>query len=119
MKKVKRVIYLQDASQIQWDNIGVHFTEDLRYDHTGGSSNGLTPMGAIKVTLYCTKYAVNQAATEMSREEYPQEMETVLEFNQEIKAEFFIRDVATGELIETGKCKINTGTRADQWVLNM
>ena len=37
-KEIKRVVYVSDISEIDFDNFGVHFTENIEYNHTGGGS---------------------------------------------------------------------------------
>ena len=113
-KEIKRVIYVSDISEIDFDNFGVHFTENLKYSHTGGGSGGLTEVKKFKITVYVSKYEVNEAATLISREGYPHEKETVLEFDQELKCGFSILE--NNEFVSYTKRKINTGQRSDSWV---
>jgi hypothetical protein len=113
-KEIKRVIYVSDISEIDFDNFGVHFTENIEYNHTGGGSNGLTEIKRFKVTAFVKKYEVNEAATLISREGHPHEKETVLCFDQELNCEISILD--NNEFVSFSKRKINTGQRSDIWV---
>lgn len=113
-KEIKRVIFVSDPSEVDFNNLGVHFTEDLNYIHNGGGSNGLTPDAEYKVTVFCKKYQVNEGATEISRENHPKEKEVVLEFNQRLKAEVSV--MKNGKFVSFEKATVNTGSRADKWV---
>ena len=115
-----RKIYVNDLSEIDTENFGVHFTENKNYRHTGGGSNGTTKAARYEVTLFVQSAKVNQAATEVSRENHPHEMEVVLKFNQVVNAEMTIVDKETGYFEMLNKqVQINTGTRCDQWVKNI
>jgi hypothetical protein len=116
-KEIKRVIYVSDISEIDFDNFGVHFTEDIEYNHTGGGSEGLSEVKKFKITVFVKKYEVNEEATLISREGYPHEKETVLCFDQELKCEISVMD--NNEFVSFSKRKINTGQRADLWVKNI
>ena len=116
-KEIKRVIFVSDISEVDFNNFGVHFTEDLNYIHSGGGSNGITPEGAVKVTVYCKKYAVNTEATLVSRENYPKEKEVVLAANQSLKCEISV--MKDGKFVSFEKGVISTGTRCDEWVKNV
>ena len=113
-KEIKRVIFVNDPSEVDFENFGVHFTEDRNYNHNGGGSNGLTPDADYKVTVWCKRYSINEAATEVSRNEYPHEKEVVLDFNQNLNVEVSI--MKGSQPISFEKRKINTGTRCDKWV---
>ncbi|MCA6391595.1 MAG: hypothetical protein IM602_17370 [Cytophagales bacterium] len=94
------------------NNCGVHFTANKDYNHVGGGSNGLTKTsGKIRVCInvlggYSKK--INSEATAISNANYPSENEVVLDFNQKLTA-----------WINGQKVMINTGTRADIWVINL
>lgn len=122
MKTIKRTIFVDSLEEIDFSNVGVHFTSDLGYDHKGGGSNGLTVQKGIKVTFFLKDYIVNKEATSTSNEGYPNEKEVVLEFNQECLATVYIQRKTMlggyGRVEETTK-KINIGTRCDLWVENM
>jgi len=63
---------------------------------------------------------LNEAATAMSREEYPAEQECVLVFGQNITGELYILDTVENEILVDGTPqKVNTGTRADAWVFSV
>jgi hypothetical protein len=113
-KEIKRVIFVTDPSEVDYNNFGVHFTENLNYVHNGGGCNGLTPDGEYKVTVFCKKYKVNTEATRISRENYPNEKETVLGFNQNLNCEISV--MKNGEFVSFEIGIVNTGTRADKWV---
>jgi hypothetical protein len=113
-KEIKRVIFVNDPLEVDFNNFGVHFTEDLNYTHQGGGSNGVTPDGEYKVTVYAKRYKVNESATEISRESHPREKEVVLEFNQQVKCEISI--MKNGKPLSFEKGFVNTGTRCDKWV---
>ena len=113
-KEIKRVIFVSDLSDVSLDNFGVHFTENLNYVHNGGGSNGLTPDGEYKVTVFAKKYKVDRQATEISRENHPHEKEVVLAFGQELECELSV--MKNGKFVSLEKRTINTGTRADAWV---
>ena len=116
-KEIKRTIFVSDLSEVDFNNFGLHFTEDLNYVHAGGGSNGVTPEGSVKVTVFCKKYAVNADATRISRDNYPKEKEVVLEANQNIKCEISV--MKNGKFVSFEKGTINTGTRCDEWVKNI
>ena len=116
-KEIKRVIFVSDLSEVDFNNFGLHFTEDLNYTHKNGGSNGLTPDGEIKVTVYCKKYKTNTEATRISREGYPREKETVLQPNQELKCEISV--MKNGKPVSFEEGVVNTGTRCDKWVKNI
>lgn len=119
----KRTIYLNDISEFDRDNVGVHFTKDLAYVHSNGGSNGVTNKNTnFRVDIYVKDYEINEEATALSNENYPKEQEVVLEFNQEINVE--VRIFPRVNDCFWGRCSIstmgvNTGTRADLWVKNL
>jgi hypothetical protein len=113
-KEIKRVIFVSDPSEIDFENFGVHFTENLNYTHNGGGSNGITPDAEYKVTVFAKRYRVNENATEISRENHPHEKEVVLDFNQKLNCEISV--MKNGAFVSFEKGTINTGTRADEWV---
>ena len=108
---IKRVIYLNSIEELDLNNIGVHFTSDKYYRHSGGGSNGLTEVKKIEVVICIdrvSKNKINEKATAISNANYPSEKEVVLEMNTEFSA-----------WVLGKKVKINTGTRADLWVKNL
>ena len=119
MKTIKRIIYVENLNEIEHNDIGVHFTSNLGYNHKGGGSNGLTKQKQFKVTILCKEYEVNEEATAISNEGYPNENEVVLEFSQELQAEIMIQKTTPlggyGRA-KTSQEKINIGTRCDLWV---
>lgn len=122
MKTIKRIIFLDKIEDLDLNNIGVHFTADLNYNHNGGGSNGLTKTDAqYKVVVYVKKYVVNEEATKISNDNYPCEKEIVLQMNQVISAELLVFQkndtMQFGRATNMGKVKCNVGTRADIWVL--
>jgi len=118
MKTIKRVIYVDTLQDLDFENIGVHFTSDLGYSHKGGGSNGGTKEKEYKVTIFCKQYKVNEEATAISNEGYPNENEVVLEFNQELTAEIKVSKINSFGYgrAEQSERKINIGTRCDLWV---
>lgn len=116
-KEIKRVVFVSDPSEIDFENFGVHFTENLNYTHSGGGSNGLTPGSEYKVTVYAKRYKVNENATEVSRENHPHEKEVVLQPNQKLACEISV--MKNGKFVSFEKGEVNTGTRCDQWVKNI
>jgi hypothetical protein len=115
-KEIKRVIFVSDLSEIDFNNFGVHFTENLQYTHLGGGSNGLSEAKKYKITVFVKKYEVNENATNISRESFPHEKEVVLDFDQELNCQLSI--IENNEFVSISKCKINTGQRSDLWVRN-
>ena len=121
MKPIKRTFYVDRPEDIDYNNIGCHFTADLNYNHLGGGSNGGTVERMFKVTIYAEEYIVNDEATKVSNENYPHEKEVVLEMDQTIEVEI---NIAKHNGLGYGYCKperitVNTGDRADLWVKNM
>lgn len=109
---ITRIIYLDSIEELDLDNLGVHFTADRYYKHTGGGSNGLTKTDS-KITVHVRvlggyKNKINKEATAISRENYPNEKEVVLNFNEKLTA-----------WINGKKVIVNTGTRSDLWVKNL
>jgi len=113
-KEIKRVIFVSDLSEIDFNNFGVHFTENLQYIHLWGGSNGLSEVKKYKITVFVKKYEVNEDATRLSRESFPHEKEVVLDFDQELNCQLSI--IENNEFVSISKCKINTGQRSDLWV---
>lgn len=121
MKTIKRTIYVSRIEDFETENVGVHFTSDLGYNHKGGGSNGLTKTAEYKVTVIVSEYVINEEATTISNNNYPTEKEVVLEMNQALNASVQIQkavDGGFGRVVES-KAVINTGTRADLWVKNL
>lgn len=118
MKTIKRIIYVDTLQDFDIKNVGVHFTSDLNYNHKGGGSNGGTKKKEYKISIFCKHYDVNEEATAISNEGYPNETEVVLEFNQKLTAEIWIsqrNNFGYGRAVKQKK-KINIGTRSDLWV---
>jgi len=113
---IKRVIYVDDLNEIDYDNVGVHWTKSGNYNHAGGGSNGGTIKKSIKVTFFAAEFEVNEDATEISNREYPREEEVVLEMNQELEV---VVEIESGWGVEREERVINVGTRADEWVKNL
>lgn len=112
-----RKIYVSTIEEIDFENFGVHFSENENYSHSGGGSNGLTDEKRFEVCFYAEAAQINEDATNRSREEYPREQELVLEFNQSVQGELFILDTVDNYMVVDGEYKtVNTGTRADKWV---
>lgn len=112
-----RKIYVSTIEEIDFENFGVHFSENDNYSHAGGGSNGATEEKRFEVCFYAESAQVNEDATSRSREEYPREQEVVLEFNQKVDGELFILDTKENYMVVDGEYKtVNTGTRADKWV---
>lgn len=114
-----RRIYVNDPSEIDFENFGVHFSEDNYYRHSGGGSNGTTKKARYEVRVIVDSAVINEQATAISRDEYPHEKEVVLAFGQNVKATVSIVDTETGYFVGShmGEVrKINTGTRCDKWV---
>lgn len=102
------------------NNFGVHFSANNCYRHKGGGSNGLTKKGRYEVRAYIEQAEVNEAATKITRNEFPLENEVVLAFNQKIEA--IVKIIEDGEFVgdwRGQKIQINTGTRCDEWVSKM
>ncbi len=119
MKTIKRVIFADKLEDVDFTNVGVHFTSDLGYNHKGGGSNGGTVEREYKITFICKNYEINEEATEISNESYPSEQEVILEFNQELIADVQVQTKTKfggyGRVVNSEK-KINIGTRCDLWV---
>ncbi len=118
---IKRTIFVSSPEEIDYKNLGCHFTANLGYNHKGGGSNGGTVEKQYKVDIYAKKYEVNEVATAISNENYPSEQEVVLEMNQEIEVEIYIaKHNGIGYGISNPETLIvNTGSRADIWVKNI
>jgi hypothetical protein len=117
---IKRVIYIDNESEIDFENVGVHFTGNMNYSHTGGGGNGATIERALKVTFFVENYNVFGEATAISNEGYSSEKEIVLLPSQNLIAEVhFQRWNSLGGYsrpYKVEKKNINIGTRMDQWV---
>ena len=114
-----RRIFVNDLSEIDYANFGVHFSENYSYRHFGGGSNGTTKNARYDVIATVEIASINEFATAISREEYPNEKEVVLNFNQNINAVIRIIDTETGYYVGSHNGEnmiINTGTRCDKWV---
>lgn len=113
-----RKIFVNDISEIDTDNFGVHFSENDYYRHNGGGSNGTTKKGLYEVQMFvdgCVQ--INMDATSISREEYPHEQEVVLAFDQKIEGRLNVINLESGQYeVFNKKCEFNTGNRADKWV---
>jgi len=115
-----RKIFVEKLEEIDFDNFGVHFSRDNNYKHSGGGSNGLTPSKArFQVSAWVRRAKINERATEISNENHPQEKEAVLEFSQVLTAEIGVWDLVENKFVSFEKRKINTGRRADKWVLEI
>ena len=122
MKTIKRSIYIDRIKDLDLRNTGVHFTANLAYKHAGGGANGGTNTNAMyRVDIFVKEYEVNEEATLISNTNYPREQEVVLEMNQELTAEVAIwqKSDLSRKLLSRGTETINTGTRADAWVINL
>ncbi|HEX9804321.1 MAG TPA: hypothetical protein VGA67_01445 [Candidatus Dojkabacteria bacterium] len=99
----------------------------MNYSHNGGGSNGLTEEKIIEVDAYVSEYIVNEEATKISNEEYPNENEVILKQNQElvVNLRIFGGTMEHGKIVRYMKdfsnrtIKVNTGNRADEWVKNL
>lgn len=117
-----RRIFVNDISEIDYANFGVHFSENNGYRHSKGGSNGSTEKKRFEVRAIVESAKINASATEISRSEYPTEEELVLEFGQQLDAKIIIVDTKTGYYVgsHNGEIKsINTGNRCDTWVVTL
>lgn len=115
-----RRIFVSDLSEIDFDNFGVHFSENHHYEHNGGGSNGLTKVARYNVRVTIETASINEAATAISRENFPREREVVLDFNQILPATLNVIDLESGDFaVFNREITINTGTRCDKWVENL
>lgn len=115
-----RRIFVNDPSEIDFDNFGVHFSANNSYRHIGGGSNGTTDKKRYEVRAIVEKAEINDTATAVSNEEYPNEQEVVLQGNQKIQAKVFVIDTQEGFYVGEGGhngyiATLNTGTRCDKW----
>lgn len=131
--KAIRVIYVNNLEEIDFDEVGVHFTKNLKYTHNGGGANGYTKMKDLKVTFVVDgDFEINEDATRESNENYPHEREVVLAFDQELEVEVRIakpidsykwsQERGFERIYRTFKKfrrTINTGYRCDPWVHNV
>lgn len=116
-----RTISLDCLESFDAENAGCHWGR-INTRFNGGGENGLTPKR--KYTLWlCAKVTadqINQAATEMSNREHPEEKEVVLNENTTIEVSAHPTE---GDRRIWGLRKeimtINTGTRVDSWVKNL
>jgi len=117
---IKRVIYVDSENEIDFDNVGVHFTSDLGYNHHGGGSNGATEEKNVKVTIFAAEFQIFEEATAISNEGYPTEKEVILTPSQSIHAQIEYQNRLSfggyGRPYKTENRNINTGSRMDAWV---
>lgn len=133
-RKVYRRIFINAESDIDFGNVGVHFTKSKEYIHRGGSFRGCTREDDLLVTIVVDgDYEVNEEATAVSNEEHPREKEVVLAFNQELEAEIRIARRINAEKWDRNsrewlpiyrtfkkyRSRINIGDRCDPWVRNV
>lgn len=129
-----RTIRTNDPNEIDFKNIGCHWTSDEYYEHTGGGEQGFSK-GRYLVTFETkiSKGNVNQEATDFSNDEYPSESEVVVQPRTKLNAIMTILDEETGYYFEVSDLRnyknktdkssvknlpivINTGNRYDRWV---
>lgn len=114
---------MNDLADLDLNNIGVHFTLNLSYKHSGGGSNGLTNNQAnYRIDIYVREYTTNEEATAVSNANYSTEQEVVVDMNCDVICEVkvFPRvDGGWGRIIQDYSTSANTGTRADLWVKNL
>src|SRR5690606_36377146 len=131
--KICRKIWIRDIEEIDFDEVGVHFTKNKNYTHRGGSSRGTTKDEGFLVTFIADgDFEINEDATRESNENYPHEREVVLAFDQELEATIKIAKPIDSykwskergferiyRTFKTIKRTINTGYRCDPWVHNV
>lgn len=117
---IKRVLFIDDISMIDFDNIGCHWTSNMSYAHAGGGMNGFSK-GKFQVTLLTSRTGINKEATKISREGYPHEKEIVLNENTALKVVYLlVVPMINGKLDYSKQERFiisgNTGNRVDKWV---
>ena len=125
--KVKRTLMLNSMTDLDLNNLGVHFSGWMGYIHTNGGQNGSTVYRKYFVEIYAevNDSMINQEATAMSNESYAKENEVVLLKNQPLNVEIVVNEGVEREgriaFLRSGmkpaySAKANTGTRSDDWV---
>ena len=116
---IKRVIFVDNISDIDFSNVGMHWTKSMDYVHTGGGQNGFSK-GRFRVEFIAESFsgAINNEATAESNNNFPKEQEVILDANQSFDCMVSIMDEVENYEVEFEEYTINTGTRCDQWVNN-
>lgn len=120
---IKRVIFIDEITMIDFENVGCHWTSNMSYTHAGGGMNGFFK-GNFQVTLLTSRTGVNKEATKISREGYPHEKEIVLNENTTLKVVYLlVVPMINGKLDYSKQERFitrgNTGNRVDKWVKNL
>lgn len=118
---VKRVVYLNEVSELDLNNLGNHFTKNNSYTHKGGGANGVTLFKKIKCSIRAMieESLINKEATLLSNNEYPHECEVVTFQNSEILVYEISYEFHADRLpmkFDNEPKKANTGSRIDKWV---
>ena len=116
---IKRVIFVENISDIDFSNVGLHWTSNMDYIHTGGGENGFSK-GRYRVEFISEGFSgtFNAEATKESNNNFPKEQEVILCANQEFDCMVSIMDEVENYEVEFEEYQINTGTRCDKWVKN-
>jgi hypothetical protein len=120
-KLLKRVLYLDSENDIDFENLGNHFTRRMDYVHNGGGEKGFSNGKYIVcVCGFVEENRINEAATEFSNKNYPHESEVVTEKKSEIRITSIQVLTKKGYLLRKKRVNIlaNTGKRIDAWVKN-
>ena len=112
---IVRSIFLEDFLDFEKDEIGCHWSTDHGYIHNNGNCKGSTQTKSELFQIFARKdnLRINEEATEISNENYPNECEIVLECNQAITILYYNSEEDTYYEISG-----NTGDRVDAWVRN-
>jgi hypothetical protein len=137
MATIKRTIYIETLENIDFSNVGLHWTaknymhsfSEARSPYATEERNPLTgEWEAKKHFMVCFSVAfsyaaveVNTTATAQSRRDYKHECEVILAPEQQLYAVVRIYEMLGSDVkyfIHKERKLINTGTRCDAWVKN-
>lgn len=117
---IKRVIFVENISDIDFQNVGLHWTANMDYTHNGGGQHGFSS-GKFRVEFFAedVTVSINDEATAESNANFPKEKEVVLDTNQEFSCMVSVMDDEEGYEVSFEEMTINCGTRCDAWVLSL